>query len=113
MIEFEIKGQLYSKANSRQKTRWGGVIKSSKALAYVKDFNLQCPRLDPLIEDDVMVKAFVYYQSRRSDLDISLLLDCMQGFIYKNDRQVKEIHAFCNVDKINPRVFVTIDKILP
>ena len=36
----------------------------------------------------------IYYSSRRPDLDESLILDLMQGVIYKNDRQVKQKNIY-------------------
>ena len=50
------------------------------------------PAVDPLIAEDVSVIIGIYYASR-PDLDESLILDCMQGLVYKNDRQVKEKHV--------------------
>jgi hypothetical protein len=41
-------------------------------------------------------------------LDESVILDCMQGFIYENDRQVKEKHIFHRLDKANPRAEITV-----
>tara|TARA_A100001515_G_C4509569_1_gene189621 strand:- start:184 stop:453 length:270 start_codon:yes stop_codon:yes gene_type:complete len=84
-------------------------IKSQKALNYVKSFGEQCKALDPLIVDDVAVLIRIYYSSRRPDLDESLILDCMQGLVYKNDRQVKEKHVIWGgVDKQNPRAEISV-----
>ena len=57
---------------------------------------------------DVRVDITIYYASRRPDLDESVILDCMQGFIYENDRQVKEKHIFHRLDKTNPRAEITV-----
>lgn len=106
VISFTILGQPCSKANSRQNVRIRGktiFIKSKTALQYVQDFHKQCPRLEPMLIGDVGLHMTIYYASRRSDLDESLILDCMQGFIYLNDRQVKERHVFWGLDKENPR----------
>lgn len=91
-ISFTTKGEPASKSNSRRLVTFGGkprFIKSEKALNFVKSFQLQCPCLDKLIEEDVSVTMTIYYSTRRPDLDESVVLDAMQGFIYKNDRQVK------------------------
>ena len=45
------------------------------------------------------------------DLDESLILDAMEGFIYKNDRQVKEKHIYWGLDKDNPRAEIEVSKI--
>jgi Holliday junction resolvase RusA-like endonuclease len=103
-----ILGEPCSKANSRRlvtsKTGRPMFIKSRKALDYVKSFEKQCKKLDPLLLEDVAVTIKIYYASRRPDLDESLILDCMQGLVYKNDRQVKVKHVYWGgVDKESPR----------
>ncbi len=109
-VSFTICGEPASKANSR---RWTGklFIKSAKALAYSKAFEDQCPMLDPLMEGDLRVTIHIYYASRRPDLDASLIFDLMQGYIYDNDRQVKEHHLFWGLDKENPRAEITVERI--
>jgi Holliday junction resolvase RusA-like endonuclease len=57
---------------------------------------------------DVRVDITIYYATRRPDLDESVILDCMQGFIYENDRQVKEKHIFHRLDKANPRAEIIV-----
>lgn len=60
------------------------------------------------MQGDVSVTITIYYASRRPDLDESVILDCMQGFIYENDRQVKEKHVYHRLDKVNPRAEITV-----
>jgi len=108
---FTILGEPASKANSRMLVTIKGrpaFIKSKKARDYVKDFEKQCPKLDPLMEGDVSVTMTIYYRTRRPDLDEAVVLDCMQGYIYKNDWQVKEKHISHGLDKINPRCEITV-----
>ena len=103
---FVIQGQPYSKANSRKLVTIGGkprFIKSAPARRYVTDFQIQCPRLDPLLEGDLEIWITVFYQSRRPDLDCSLVFDAAEGYLYKNDRQIKEQHLFWRLDRENPR----------
>ena len=106
-LRFEIKGEPASKANSRQLVTIKGrpaFIKSKKAREYVKTFAQQCPNLeDNMLEGDLWVDMTIFYASRRPDLDESVILDCMQGYIYKNDRQVKEKWIRWGLDKENPR----------
>jgi Holliday junction resolvase RusA-like endonuclease len=108
-ITFTILGEPASKANSR---RWTGkfFIKSEKALNYAKMFEDQCPLLDPMMEGDLRVTIKIWYASRRPDLDASLIFDLMQGFIYENDRAVKEQHLYWGLDKENPRAEITVEK---
>lgn len=110
-ILLTVYGEPASKANSRQLVRLNGrpaFIKSSKARGYERDFKMQCKKIDPLMEGDVSVTITIYYASRRPDLDESVILDCMQGFIYVNDRQVKEKHIYHALDKANPRAEIMV-----
>lgn len=110
-IEFTIVGEPASKANSRKLVTIGGkprFIKSAKARSYLSSFQMQCPRLDCLMLDDLRVDITIHYKTRRPDLDESLILDAMEGFIYKNDRQVKEKHIYHALDKENPRAVIKV-----
>ena len=128
VIKFTILGEPCSKSNSRRLVTIKGrpaFIKSKKALTYVKDFNMQCPQIEPPLSKDVAVKLSIYYASRRPDLDDTLILDCMQSHtikkagtsrerlilrnnIYLNDRQVKEKHIYWGLDKDNPRTEIEV-----
>lgn len=111
-IWFTIVGEPASKANSRRLVRIKNrpaFIKSSKALSYEKMFKLQCPSLESdMLEGDLWVDIKIYYATRRPDLDESVVLDCMQGLIYANDRQVKEKHIYWGIDKKNPRAEIVV-----
>ena len=110
-----IFGEPASKANSRKVVKIAGqsrLIKSSKALAYAEHFKKQMRPIDPLITQDVRVTMKIFYASRRPDLDESLILDLLQGFIYVNDRQVKEKHIYWGLDKDCPRTEIIVD-VLP
>lgn len=109
-ITFIVEGEPASKANSR---RWTGklFIKSKKALSYGDAFRLQCPKMDPLMSGDLRVVMNIFYASRRPDLDASLIFDLMQGFVYTNDRQVKEQHLYWGLDKERPRAEITVEKL--
>ena len=96
VLSLKIQGQPYSKANSRK---------------LVTDFQIQCPRLDPLLEGDLAIWITVFYASRRPDLDVSLILDAAEGFLYKNDRQVREMHLYWRLDRENPRSEIVIKEI--
>lgn len=110
-ISFVVNGEPASKANSRKIVKFGtrmAIIKSSKARAYVELFKLQVKPLETLMEGDLAVTILIFYASRRPDLDESVVLDCMQGLIYTNDRQVKEKHIYHGLDKLNPRCEITV-----
>ena len=112
-IIFTIEGEPASKANQRKLVLIKGrmvPIKSKKALDYVKEFQRQIPKIDPLTEDYVKVEMMIYYASRRPDLDESLILDCMQNYVYYNDRQVKEKHIYWGLDKEKPRTVIRVSE---
>jgi len=110
-IIFTIEGEPASKSNSRKIVNFGkrmALIKSQKARDYEKIFANQCPVLENLIEKDVTVELIIYYASRRPDLDESVILDCMQGKIYLNDRQVKQKYIHWGLDRERPRTHVRV-----
>jgi len=112
--EFIVYGEPASKANSRKIVKFGNrpaSIKSDKARTYLTTFGLFCPLLKPLLEGDILVAIEIFYFSRRPDLDESLILDAMEGLIYKNDRQVKRKFIYHNLDKINPRAEIKIARL--
>ena len=107
-----IFGEPASKANSRRVVRIGNtsrLIKSAKALSYVDMFKHQCTPLRTLMKGDLRVTMWIYYATRRPDLDESLILDLMQGCIYENDRQVKERHIYWGLDPEKPRAEIIVE----
>ena len=115
VVKLVIYGEPASKANSREnvnnpRTGKPMFIKSTKARKYVDDLKRQVAELPELMEGDLVFTATIYYASRRPDLDESLILDGLQGLIYKNDRQVKAKHVFWALDKHNPRAEVEIEE---
>jgi len=109
-----IFGEPASKANSRRVVRFGNMsrlIKSKKALDYSEAFKQQCRKIEPLMSGDLRVTMWIYYASRRPDLDESLILDLMQGLVYENDRQVKERHIYWGLDPDKPRAEIIVEQI--
>ena len=110
-VTFTIYGEPASKANSRKMVMIKGrpaFIKSAKARSYVEMFESQCPVMEVPTTDDVVVEMMIHYASRRPDLDESLILDCMQDRIYKNDRQVKQKFIYWGLDKDKPRSIIRV-----
>jgi Holliday junction resolvase RusA-like endonuclease len=113
-VSIIIFGEPASKANSRRVVKFGNMsrlIKSQKALNYSEAFKQQCPPLSPLMTGDIRMTLWIYYASRRPDLDESLILDLFQGLVYVNDRQVKERHTYWGLDPDNPRAEIAIEQI--
>jgi len=107
-----IHGEPASKSNSSEIcTNPKGkpfIRKSRKALNYVVDAQKQLPRLPNIYEGDVSLTAHIFYATRRPDLDESLIMDALQGFIYKNDRQIKEKHIYHGLDRKHPYVRIEV-----
>ena len=116
LFEATILGEPASKSNSRRIVRIGKrikVIKSKKALCYLNSFEEQLSVLkqvdrNNLLEGDLSVYVDVWYKTRRPDLDIELIKDGMQGWVYKNDRQVREQHSKWHKDSDHPRCLIRI-----
>lgn len=112
--EATILGEPASKANSRRIVKIKGstrVIRSKKALSYARSFLLQCKPLETLLDEDgsrLLVDMDIHYASRRPDLDESLILDCMQDKVYRNDRSVRAKIVRWHLDKENPRSHIRI-----
>ena len=112
--EAVIIGEPASKANSRRLVQINGkprFIKSQKALDYEKTFQKQIPQFCPKlpVEDLLRVDVTIFYRSRRPDLDPSLIFDLLQKCeVIRNDRQIREIHAFWNLDRNNPRAHIRL-----
>jgi Holliday junction resolvase RusA-like endonuclease len=113
-VHYTIVGEPASKSNSRRLVTIGGrarFIKSQKALDYVASLREQVTPMQPLLTGDIRMTAHVYYASRRPDLDVSLILDALQGIAYENDRQVKEMHLYHHLDRDNPRAVISLEEI--
>lgn len=109
-----IFGEPASKSNSRKLVHIKGrsaFIKSDKARGYAADVARQVRPIKPLLTGPLRFTATVFYASNRPDLDISVLLDSLQGRIYINDRQCREMHLFHAIDKHNPRAEILIEPI--
>jgi Holliday junction resolvase RusA-like endonuclease len=116
-IDFTISGEPASAKNQRRIVQVHGkprIIKSKKAFSYIRQFDAQCPVLDPLIESDVALRVDVWYASRRPDLAcMDLIQDLLQNKIYVNDRQVKASMSVWNLDRENPRARIRLMQMEP
>lgn len=61
-------------------------------------------------DNDVCINVLLYMKDKRHDIDafIKLLLDAMSNTVYKDDRQIHELHIFKMYDKKNPRVEISV-----
>lgn len=111
-----IEGEPASKANSRRLVRLRGrlvPIKSAKAIAYERSVAAQIAPLpyDQRLRGALAMHCRIYYASERPDLDPSLILDGLQGRIYDNDRQVREMHLHHHIDRARPRAEIYLTEL--
>lgn len=115
---FTIYGQVPSKSNGYKIITISGhsSLAKTKALKdYERKFYLQCPLRGEEIAEPFAIDMDVYYNSNRPDLDnaFKIVLDCLQLCkAIKNDRYCYEIHARKLVDKVNPRIELSITKLI-
>ena len=115
---FTIYGQVPSKSNGYKIITIMGhsSLAKTKALKdYERKFYLQCPLRGEEIGEPFAIDMDVYYNSNRPDLDnaFKIVLDCLQLCkAIKNDRYCFEIHARKLVDKVNPRIELSITKLI-
>ena len=111
----EVFGEPASKSNSRRLVRIKGsvrIIKSAKELNNKDEFLKQINAPDEPIEGDVELGVVVWYATRRPDLDVSLIMDLLQdAAVIRNDRQIKIIRAYHQLDKENPRSVIAVRRL--
>jgi Holliday junction resolvase RusA-like endonuclease len=120
-IRLVILGQPASLKNSREiiKYRPKGAPKtvplrfasvpSKECKQYMKDVRRQVPERQPWLTGKLAIYITAYFRDERSDLDVEALYDALQGWIYKNDRQLRRKYLDHGIDKLNPRTEVLIE----
>ena len=109
-----LTGQLFSKSNSRMLIKKGNrtiSVKSVKAQKSFRDMVLQLKALwrKPPVPEPAELVCYVYYPSRRQDLDLSLLMDALQAAgVVENDRHIFRIKATKIIDPDFPRIELTV-----
>lgn len=121
-IAFTVWGQPYSKANRRQLVPGAQgrmrSIKSREALRWTNAveadlteiFGPRRPDRSYFEKEKLRVDLILHYETNRPDLDESLLLDLLEGFAYRNDRQVRERHVYHCLSR-TPRADVIISSV--
>ena len=89
----------------------GRMVQSKAAREYIEQVRLAHSGHD-LMEGQVVVTVSLYRPRKSGDLDnfFKVALDALQGVVYKDDKQVIEIHAYRHDDKQNPRAVVTVQE---
>jgi Holliday junction resolvase RusA-like endonuclease len=91
--------------------RGGHVYVSEEAAAYKDNARWLVSKIGTGIMQGNLVVTIRVFRARKSgDLDnyIKVLLDALRGACYMDDKQVVEIHAYRDDDRLAPRVEVSI-----
>ena len=112
-----ILGQVPSKSNG-YKIGNNRLYKSKELISYENRFKwllaLAKGKPSEPIKDKFSIEIFVYFQSKRSDLDNSakIILDCLQNCnVIENDRLCHRLVMHKFIDKDNPRIEFEISKL--
>lgn len=123
LAEFTIIGQPPRKSNQRRIVSRGRgknarpmLIRSADALRYEKDFIQQVVGTHKQewgsLKEDLRIDINVWYTSRRPDLSIELIKDCLtKARVIKDDRYIREERTNGYVDKENPRISIRLYRI--
>lgn len=88
----------------------GRVVVSEEARAYKDAVGLlaNVANLQP-ITGEVILSIHIRRPAKRRDIDnhLKVTIDSLQGYLYKNDSQIVELHAIMVDDKHNPGITVT------
>lgn len=135
-VAFTVYGQPASKANRRRFVLIKGKarsIKSPEALQFAQDMQKQIPpAARVMLTGECGIRLRMFYRDNRSDLDESVVLDCLQtrygvvrqaGAVIKrvvvqkgvvlNDRQFKQRHVYHGIDPRAPRVEIKVWQLHP
>ena len=76
----------------------------------------RCQKLEPIYtNEEIKVKAIIYFGDRRKrDLDNhnKLWQDALSWIVFKDDKQITDLHIIKWYDKENPRIEINIEPIL-
>lgn len=114
MIKLVFVGRPISKDNSKIVNRQGRFFLSVKYKNYERDIRVQfcsqLPDFKPIEKEIIMTMDFYFEDKRCLDLSNSpkSICDALQNFLYKNDKQIIELHLFKKWDKENPRVEISV-----
>lgn len=112
-IKEVIRGLIPSKSNSYRIAN-NRFFKSKSVTEYEKKFFMQCRSRNKMIAGYFEIDVKAYYPNERSDLDgaFKLTMDCLQQCkVVKNDNRCIKIVAEKFVDKVDPRIELTIKEI--
>ena len=88
------------------------IVPTKGARYYKQEVGWLLAETDPL-SGMVMLTIRVYRPRKAGDLDnvLKVALDACEGYMYVNDKQIEEIHAYRFDDKHNPRIEIEVKKL--
>jgi len=100
-------------ANTYWRYARGKVIVNPVAVNYKQTVKMLA-RVDQVtaLTGPVSLTVAIFRERRSGDLDnfLKILIDAMQGVFYRNDSQIREIHATLHEDKHEPRCEVMVTR---
>ena len=120
MIKLVFPGRPVSKDNCKIRNKQGYYYLPMEYKEYEKNIQLQFIKQRPVgfqaFQGAVSLRVWVYFQDNRC-LDISnapkSVFDALNRFLYKDDKQISELHIFKCFDKDNPRIVIECEGIDP
>ncbi len=114
MIKLVFFGRPISKDNCKIRNKNGYYFLPAKYRNYEADIQKQFLNQRPagfqMYQNAVIMSVWVYFADNRC-LDLQnapkSIFDALNGFLYKDDKQVAELHIFKFFDKDNPRIEIT------
>ena len=89
----------------------GRKILSTVGREYKQNVAFECLLLQEIepLDGDVSVTVTAYRPRKAGDLDnvLKAVLDSVKGFLWHDDKQVIEIHAYRKDDKLRPRIEIS------
>ncbi len=116
-VRFTVLGQCVSMKNSKIVRRNGFPIKPAKQRKFETDFLYQVPLHYRNLKlggptEPLRAVLTIFYPSFKQDVDPAIVFDCLQNAgVISNDRYVREMHVYGEVDPKQPRVEIILEPI--
>ena len=95
--------------------RGGGLYVGEEGQAFKAEVGRLCRAqgLTSPLTGHVVVHLRVFRPKNSGDLDnyLKALFDAIKGYVYVDDKQVYECHAYKDLDRLRPRVELVIDEL--
>lgn len=114
MIEIRLTLPEPPSANRYWRQWKGRTLVSREAKAYKEMVSTRCviAKVTPVpLSANVKLTVHWYRSRRMGDLDnrLKIIIDSLKGWVYEDDAQIVELHAFRADDKTRPRVEILVE----